>query len=175
MDDGELAMLIGELRGYGDFGEDLASTDPDACIRFWSALAQQTGSAYAQGCHADALMVAGRSDAAIAVYLEVFAAEPELFFELGDDAREAASKVGGAAWLGLRLAELRSQLAAATRGGDGDLVRELYSDLLEEVEPDSAAMAQVREVGHLIDEAVERGDLPRALVRRGKSRPQANG
>ncbi len=83
----------------------------------------------------------------------------------------AAAARGGQVWLALRLGWLRAALAEQRRrggggGGDGDGIRELYGELLEEHRGEPAALARIREVGRLIDEAVERGDLPRALIRR---------
>ena len=75
--------------------------------------------------------------------------------------------------LDARLAALRAQLAALPTGdpdGDGeaaDQVREAYGELLDEYRADPASLTRIREVGRLIEQAVERGDLPRALIRRG--------
>lgn len=81
----------------------------------------------------------------------------------------AAAARGGEVWLALRLGWLRAALAEQRRrAGDGedDGIRELYGELLDEHRDQPAALARIREVGRLIDEAVERGDLPRALIRR---------
>jgi hypothetical protein len=75
--------------------------------------------------------------------------------------------------LEVRLATLLAQLTALP-GGDpdedgeaGDQVREAYGELLDEYRADPASLSRIREVGRLIEQAVERGDLPRALIRRG--------
>ena len=80
----------------------------------------------------------------------------------------AASARGGAVWLALRLGWLRAALGDRRQRGVGhdDGIRELYGELLDEHRDQPEALAQIREVGRLIDEAVERGDLPRALIRR---------
>jgi hypothetical protein len=75
--------------------------------------------------------------------------------------------------LEVRLAALRAQLAAVPTGDPeedgvaGDQVREAYGELLDEHRADPESLSRIREVGRLIDLAVERGDLPRALIRRG--------
>ncbi|HLU68624.1 MAG TPA: CoA-binding protein [Kofleriaceae bacterium] len=71
-----------------------------------------------------------------------------------------------------QLAALREALDAGVAGRDddgeaADQVREVYGELLEQYRADPDALSRVREVGRLIEEAVQRGDLPRALIRRG--------
>jgi hypothetical protein len=90
--------------------------------------------------------------------------------------------MGGDVWLDYRLAGLRAALDAGSPNtgspsagianagmidDGGDWVREAYGELLEEHRDHPARLARIRHVGRLIDEAVERGDLPRALIRRG--------
>jgi hypothetical protein len=69
-----------------------------------------------------------------------------------------------------RLAELRAKLAAAAGANDdgeaAEVVREAYGELLEEYRGDADATSRIRDVGHLIEEAVQRGELPQALIRR---------
>lgn len=114
---------------------------------------------------ADALLAADRPEEAMADYLAVFARDPGLFVELGVELEQVAARIGGDVWLEYRLLGLRAALEAA--GDDGDWVREAYGELLEEHRGDPARLARIRAVGRLIDAAVERGDLPRALIRRG--------
>lgn len=119
--------------------------------------------------HADALLAAGRRDEAMAQYLAVFERDPGLLVELGGDLEKIAAEMGGDVWLDYRLAGLRAAIddaGQADDGGDTDWVREVYGELLEEHRDDAARLARVRAVGRLIDAAVERGDLPRALIRR---------
>lgn len=92
--------------------------------------------------------------------------------EAGDDEHgalwAAAAGRGGAVWLAVRLGWLRGALGERRRrGGEDDGIRELYGELLDEHRGHPEALARIREVGRLIDEAVERGDLPHALIRRG--------
>ena len=121
---------------------------------------------------ADSLLAAGRRDEAMAQYLAVFARDPGLLVELGGELERVAAEMGGDVWLDYRLAGLRAALEQAGQGddgpdgGDADWVREVYGELLEEHRGDAAQLARIREIGRLIDAAVERGDLPRALIRR---------
>lgn len=117
---------------------------------------------------ADGLLAAGRRDEAMTEYLAVFARDPGLLVELGGELERVAAEMGGDVWLDYRLAGLRAALEDAGHGGDdADWVREVYGELLEEHRDDAARLARIRAVGRLIDAAVERGDLPRALIRRG--------
>jgi hypothetical protein len=124
----------------------------------------------ARARRADGLLAAGRRDEAMAEYLEVFSRDPGLVVELGPAIEQVAAEMGGDVWLDFRLAGLRAALDVAATGADdadSEWVREAYSELLEEHRDDGARLARIRDVGRLIDAAVERGDLPRALLRRG--------
>jgi hypothetical protein len=123
---------------------------------------------------ADALLAAGRREEGMAEYLEIFARDPGLVVELGPGIEQVAAEVGGDVWLDFRLVGLRAALdvaaaavAAVDDDADAEWVREAYGELLEEHRDDGARLARIREVGRLIDAAVERGDLPRALFLRG--------
>ena len=119
---------------------------------------------------ADALLAAGRRPEGMAEYLEVFARDPGLVVEVDAEVETIAAEMGGDVWLDYRLAGLRAALdaaAAADDEADTDWVREVYGELLEEHRDDGARLARIREVGRLIDAAARRGDLPRALIRRG--------
>ncbi|HEU5060682.1 MAG TPA: hypothetical protein VFU21_29325 [Kofleriaceae bacterium] len=122
----------------------------------------------ARARRADGLLAAGRREEAVAEYLEVFARDPGLMVELGPGIEQVAAELGGDMWLDFRLAGLRAALeVAGDDDADTDWVREAYGELLEEHRDDGARLARIREVGRLIDAAVARGDLPRALIRRG--------
>ena len=122
---------------------------------------------------ADALLAAGRREEGMAEYLEIFARDPGLLVELGPGVEQVAAEMGGDVWLDFRLVGLRAALDVAAAAlavdddGDTEWVREAYGELLEEHRDDGARLSRIREVGRLIDAAVERGDLPRALFRRG--------
>jgi hypothetical protein len=126
---------------------------------------------HARARRADGLMAAGRRDEAMAEYLAVFARDPGLLVELGAELEAVAAEMGGDVWLDFRLAGLRAALEVAGQDRSGDVdtdwVREAYGEMVEEHRDDAARLARIREVGRLIDAAVERGDLPRALIRRG--------
>lgn len=71
--------------------------------------------------------------------------------------------------LDVRLRDLRLALEDDADQVD-DQVRELYSELLEEFRDDPQALGKIRALGEDFATAVERGDLPRAMVMRGSSR-----
>jgi hypothetical protein len=120
----------------------------------------------ARALRADDLLRAGRREQAMAEYLAVFASDPGLLVELGGELDQVAREMGGAVWLDYRLAGIRAALEQPAVADD-DEVREAYGELLDEHRGDPDAVTRIRAVGRLIDEAVERGDLPRALIRRG--------
>jgi tetratricopeptide (TPR) repeat protein len=174
-----LRRLADHLRG--GFGSEYAARGGhvEEHIEFWRALAGRDGGAAARGFLADCLLAAGRREEAMAEFDRAFTAEPALVLEFGDELYEVAREVGGPAWVGYRLACLRVALAAlgdprARDDEDADQIREMYGELCEDHRGDPTAEARVREVGREIEAAVERGALPRALVRRtARRRPQA--
>jgi hypothetical protein len=168
IEDETLRELIAHLRGH--YGEELSriGDDVEAHLGFWRDLAGRFDHPLAAACHADTLLLAGQHAEAMQLFLGIFDRQPTLLYEFGGDLYDVARDLGGAIWLGYQLACLRAGLAEPP---DDDYVREMYSELLEEYAGEPAALARVREVGKAIDEAVLAGRLPRALVRRGASRP----
>lgn len=167
--DSDLHLLVTELRGM--WGPEKAQEEGDLNehVDFWEKLAARTSSPYAMACHADTLLLAGREADAIAVFLDVLKVEPELLEELGEDISEHARRIGGTDWLKFRLASLRVSMGDLA-DQDSDAIRELYSELLEEFSDDKAAVQEIRRLGEALEEAVERGEMPRAMVIRGPSR-----
>lgn len=166
-----LEILAAHLRGPS--GDELDRIGPELAtrhIRFWSWLDARTGSPVARACLADLLLVAGERDRALDLFLDALERDPTLIqfrVELGRVARDR----GGEAFLRYRMACLRAALAGfrpdgEDEDGDDDYVRELYGELLEEHRADPAALTRIRELGPLIEDAAQRGDLPRAIVRR---------
>jgi len=139
-------------------------------LAFWTDLADKSGSPLARACAADLLRRSGDPSGALAEFLDAVEGDPTLVHfrrELAELARER----GGQVWLRYRLACLRAALFGfrpndEDEAGDDDYVRELYCELIEENRADPDALARVRELGTFLDEAVERGELPRAIVRR---------
>lgn len=168
IEDSTLRELVSHLRGH--YGEELSriGDDLDAHLTFWRDLAAQFDHPLAAACHADTLLLAGQHAEAMELFLAIFDRQPTLLFEFGGDLYDVARGLGGPCWLGYQLACLRAGLAEPP---DDDYVREMYSELLEDYAEDRDALARIREVGRAIDEAVIAGRLPRALVRRGASRP----
>ncbi len=171
-------LCAANLRGH--CGEELDRIAPhvEEHLDFWTALAECTSSQLARLCRAELLLHKGDRDRALEEFLDALECDPSLVgfrSELAELARERA----GEAWLRHRLVILRAALAGqrpdgaegrvgdeTDDGADDDHVRELYCELLEEYRADPEALARIRELGALIDEAVDRGDLPRAIVRR---------
>jgi len=177
-------LLAAHLRGPGGEGFERAGAPLARQLDFWQALARRSGSPLARACRADLLLLAGQADRALDEFLDAVEGDASLVHfrpELEALARERA----GEAHLRYRMACLRAALAGfrpdgepgdAERGDDpddgqddgqdDDYVRELYGELLDEHRGDPDALARIRELGALIDQAVDRGDLPRAIVRR---------
>ena len=175
--DGGLRLLVAEVEGdaerggTGDAEVNRGDFDLDDRVWFWGQVAGRSGHGDARCLHADALLAAGRPAEAMAELLAVLSRDPLLVQQWSGELDDVAREQGDPVWLEYRLACLRAALAGGGRRGDEqDYVRELYGELCEDYRDDPAAMARVREVGRLIDEAVERGDLPRALVRRSPRR-----
>jgi hypothetical protein len=167
LDDAAVRRLAGHLRG--GFGSEYASRGGhvEEHIALWRDLADRSANPAARGFLADCLLAAGRPTEAMAEFAAAFAADPGLLHEFGDELADAIRGIGGEAWLDYRLACLRAALAVGGDDDDADQVRELYGELCEEHRAEPASLDRIRAVGRQIEEAVARGDLPRALVRRG--------
>jgi hypothetical protein len=79
--------------------------------------------------------------------------------------------------LARELDDLRSELEtlAAAEPPDGideraEAVRERYSELLDDYGDDPEALTRIRALGRRIKDLEEAGNLPRSLIRRGRSR-----
>jgi hypothetical protein len=146
------------------------AADPDEHLPLWTFIAERSSSHLARACRADCLLASGERGAALAEFIDAVDGDPTLV-HFHAELRELAREHGGQAWLRYRLSCLRAALAGfrpndEDEEGDDDYVRELYCELLEEYRGDADALARVRELGALIDEAASRGELPRAIVRR---------
>lgn len=163
IDDGALRALAGHLRG--GFGSEAAARGGhlDEHIALWRDLAERSGHPHARAFLADTLLAGGHRREAMIELDRALAADPSIVRELGD--LEHDPEVGD---LDGRLVVLRAELADLSVAGDDvdDHIRELYGALCDDYADDPAALARVHEIGRLIDAAVARGDLPRALVRR---------
>lgn len=167
LDAASIRRLAGHLRG--GFGSDYAARGGhiDEHIGFWRGLADEHDHPAARAFLADCLLAADRPAEALAEFERAFAADPGLLHEFGEDLLPVARGLGGEPWLGYQLACLRAALTVTADGEDADAIREAYGELCEEHHDAPAALVRIREVGRLIDGAVDRGELPRALLRRG--------
>lgn len=166
IDEHTVEILALGLRGHD--GEELDRVGPhvDHHLALWSSVVERSASHLARACRAEVLLLAGDHAAALADFLDAVDGDPGLV-AFQPDLAALARAAEGEARLRLRLAELRAALAGAgSDDEDDDRVRELYGELLEEFRAEPGAIARIREVGALIDAAVDRGDLPRAIVRR---------
>jgi hypothetical protein len=167
--DGDLRVLVDELRGMWGPEKALEEGDLSEHVEFWSKLAIRSTSPYAMACHADTLLLAGREREAISTFVQVLETDPQLLEELGEEISEHARRFGGNDWLHFRLASLRVAInGMADR--ENDEIRELYSELLEEFSGDAEALREIRSLGEALEAAVDRGEMPRAMVIRGPSR-----
>jgi hypothetical protein len=163
-------LLAAHLRGH--CGEELDRIGPHLPqhLDFWAELASRSGNQLARACHADLLLMAHERDRALDEFLDALDEDPALV-RFQSELAELAREREGESWLRYRLACLRAALVGLLPDGDDDganddYARELYCELLEEHRADPGAMARIRELGVLLDQAVDRGDLPRAIVRR---------
>lgn len=168
-------VLAAHLLGPGGDRLDRLRPDLGSHVDFWAELAARSGVPLARACHADLLLLARDRDRALDEFLEALEADPTLV-QFRSEFAELARERGGEAHMRYRMACLRGALAGyrsdgepdlADDDGDDDYVRELYGELLEDHRGDPDALARIRELGALIDQAVDRGELPRAIVRRG--------
>ncbi len=175
IEDSALRELIAYMRGQqsgapGTYdGCDLNSV-ADAQVWFWRQLAERFGHPLARACHADALLASGKDAEGVALFLEVFEHSPALVYEFGGDLLDVARAHGGESWLSYQLACLRAALAEVGDPAADDYIREIYSELLEEYADEETSLARIRELGRAIEDAERTGKLPRALMRRGRSR-----
>jgi len=168
--DTDLRTLLLELRGI--WGAEQALVDGVLVEQreFWLALAGKTGSPYAHACYADTLLVAGENAAAVEAFALALELAPELLGEMAQDLDEVARHVGGEPWLHYCLAKLAAMIAGQGNRDDDDESRELYSELLEDFAGDTEALRRIHHQGQTLEEAVKRGEMPRAMVLRSVAR-----
>ena len=172
LSEGDLHVLIEELRGLWGPEKALEEGDLDEHVDFWQELATRTSSTYAMACYGDTLLLAGREELAITAFVAALKEDPLLLEEMGEEISGHARRLGGQGWLHFRLAKLQLSIAngAALSDEEIDQTRELYSELLEEFSGDSSSLQDIRAVGQALEAAVSRGEMPRAMVIRGPSR-----
>jgi hypothetical protein len=158
------------LNLHGHDGEELdrVGAHVGEHLALWSSVVDRSASHLARACRADVLLRAGDRAGALGDFLDAIDGDAGLV-AFQPDLAELAREAGGEPRLRFRLAELRAALVglASDDDDDDDSVREMYGELLEEFRAEPGAIARIREVGALIDAAVDRGELPRAIVRRG--------
>lgn len=169
--DADLRVLLKELRGIWGAEQALAFGELAEQTEFWLGLAAHTGSPYAHACYGDALLVGGQHAEAVEAFALSLELAPELLPEIAQDLDDVAREVGGEPWLHFCLAKLAA-LIGGQADPDDDESRELYSELLEEFSGDSEALERIHYHGQVLAEAVKRGDLPRAMVRRSGKRTE---
>tara|TARA_R110002096_G_scaffold434832_4_gene658174 strand:+ start:7035 stop:7715 length:681 start_codon:yes stop_codon:yes gene_type:complete len=169
--DPDLRVLLRELRGIRGAEQALAQGELAEQSEFWLGLAARTGSAYAHACYGDTLLVGGQNAEAVEAFALSLELAPELLPEIAQDLDDVARDVGGAPWLHFCLAKLAA-LIGGQADPDDDESRELYSELLEEFSGDSEALARIHYHGQVLEEAVKRGDMPRAMVLRSGKRTE---
>jgi hypothetical protein len=159
-----LARIVRALRESSPLpGDDLATE-----VDFWARLARRFArNAQLAAYQGDSMILDGREAEGLAVLLEALDRAPALITDFLDH-DEPARRVGGMLGLRYRVAWLKAYLDADFDSGDE--TRELYSELLDQYGDDPAALELLRPVGERIRGLEEAGDLPRAMVRRTRSR-----
>jgi hypothetical protein len=158
-------LLITRLRGFCDGYGEKNSADLKDVVLLWAELARRTRDPLVRACHAEALLLSGKTRRAVREFFSAFGERPELLFEFGNDLPRAAAGLGDDTLFEYRLLHLRALLDS-----EAEEVRELYSELLDEYAEQPACLRRLQVIGNEIDQAVLAGKLPRALVRRGASR-----
>ncbi len=171
LDDAELRVLLQELRGIWGAEQALVEGELAEQREFWLGLAAHTGSPYAHACYGDTLLVGGFHAEAVEAFALSLELAPHLLPEIAQDLDDVAREVGGAPWLHFCLAKLAA-LIGGEADPDDDESRELYSELLEEFAGNSEALERIHYHGQVLEEAVKRGELPRAMVLRSGTRTE---
>ncbi len=169
--DADLRVLLQKLRGIWGAEQALALGELAEQRAFWLGLADHTGSAYAHACYGDTLLVGGQHAEAVEAFALSLELAPELLPEIAQDLDDVAREVGGSVWLHFCLAKLAA-LIGGQANPDDDESRELYSELLEEFSGDSEALERIHYHGQVLEEAVKRGEMPRAMVLRSGKRTE---
>lgn len=169
--DADLRELLRELRGVWGAEQALVDGDLTEQREFWLALAAHTGSPYAHACYGDTLLVGGQTGEAVEAFALSLELAPHLLPEIAQDLDDVARDVGGAPWLHFCLAKLAA-LIGGEADPDDDESRELYSELLEEFAGNSEALERIHYHGQVLEEAVKRGEMPRAMVLRAGTRTE---
>jgi len=175
LEDAALARIVRALRGpRGDVADEIDEAH-EAKLEFWRALAERfPDHAYAVACHGHALLVAEQRSGALERFLQAFTLDPSLFDEFGDELESVARSQGGGAWVRYQLCGLRARVESCCDSEEeADLIREQYSELLDEYRGDEAALQEIRAVGKRIAELTDAEKLPRAMVRRGAARDES--
>lgn len=169
--DTDLRVLLRELRGIWGAERALEQGELTEQREFWLALAGRTGSPYAHACYGDTLLVAGNKADAVEAFALSLELAPHLLPEIARDLDDVAREVGGEPYLHFCLAKLAALIGGEADPND-DESRELYSELLEEFAGDSEALERIHYQGQVLEEAVKRGDMPRAMVLRSGARTE---
>jgi len=152
--------------------------DVEGRVAFWQVVFDRTTSPYARACLGEALIAAGHASAGAKAALAAFETQPSLVFELGEELGDVARSVGGTMWVRYRIAVLAALIAEIdpadsnpdANRDNGDMIRELYSELLDDTHSDDELYVRVKGLGASIRRAVERGELAEALIMRTRDR-----
>ena len=143
MEPDTLAVLEWQLRG--PFGDEYVAIggEYDAHSAFWKALADRhPETPKLLGLHGDTLLLAGKMQEAMELFLEAFSRDSQLVYAFGGDLHDRARELGGSIWLGYRLACLRAGLQG--RFMERQEVLDVLQELLAEHGDDEAATMEIR-------------------------------
>jgi hypothetical protein len=121
--------------------------DPEAHVRFWRTLADRSpATARLRGLLADTLLIAGRTEEALPLFVETFERDPEQVTGFDGSVHDLIKQAGGGLWLRDRLALFRRTLDSCDAGHpeDQQAARDLYLELLREFAGDPDAVRQIQ-------------------------------
>jgi tetratricopeptide (TPR) repeat protein len=142
MDD-SLSLLEPELRGGYGWEYTKIQNEYEEHIAFWRSLVNSfSGQPKLLGILADTLLLAGRRDEALDLFLQAFHQDPTLVYEFGGELYDFYLEKGAEQWLEYQLVLVR----AALKTDNEDYAKDVYRRLLEEYRGDEAAMKKIYKV-----------------------------
>ncbi len=138
-----LSLLEHELRGGYGWEYTKIQNEYEEHIAFWRSMAQHfSDQPKLLGILADTLLLAGRRDEALDLFLQTFQKDPTLVYEFGGELYDFYLEKGGDQWLEYQLVLVQ----AALKSDNEDYAKDLYRRLLEEYRGDEAAMKKISRI-----------------------------
>lgn len=141
--DDSLSILEQQLRGGYGWEYTKIQDEYDEHISFWRRLVQRfPKNPKLLGILADTLLLAGRKDEALDLFLDAFHQEPTLVYEFGGELNDLFREKGGEYWLEYQLVLIR----AALKTDNEEYAQEVLRRLLEDYREDETAMKKIYRV-----------------------------